>query len=67
MCFLDSRHSDITQWAIFAIRNILQDNLENQAVITALNPQGLADTSRLQQFGFGVVQQENGQFRLVSR
>lgn len=38
----------ITQWAVFAVRNLCEGNSENQAVLSKLNLQGLADNNTLQ-------------------
>ena len=57
--------SDICQWAIFAIRNLLENNQENQNVVSSMDLQGLADTSRLRQFGVEAVELDNGRIKLV--
>ena len=42
----------ISQWAIFAIRNILENCVENQEVVQALKRQGVADDSILKEMGY---------------
>lgn len=37
----------ITQWSVFAIRNLCEDNQENKAVIAALKMEGLSDSVSL--------------------
>ncbi|CAB1317004.1 unnamed protein product, partial [Coregonus sp. 'balchen'] len=44
----------ISQWAIFATRNILEHNLENQELVAALERCGVADDSALRAMGFRV-------------
>ncbi|KAJ8006848.1 hypothetical protein DPEC_G00111480 [Dallia pectoralis] len=50
--------SVISQWAIFAIRNILEHNLENQEVVAALKRQGVADDSALRAMGFRLEERD---------
>lgn len=47
------------EWAILAIRNLLEDNLENQKIIAKLTSQGKADNSVLKEF-----EMENGVLRI---
>ena len=56
---------DICQWAIFAIRNLLENNTQNQSIVSSLDRQGLADTARLRQFGVEAVELDNGRIKLV--
>ena len=58
--------SDICQWAILAMRNVLENNQENQQVVAALNRQGLADNSRLQQFGVQLSETDDGKIKVKS-
>ncbi|KAK2121799.1 hypothetical protein P7K49_003185, partial [Saguinus oedipus] len=44
----------LTQWVIYAIRNLTEDNSQNQDVIAKMEEQGLADPSLLKQMGFEV-------------
>ncbi|XP_064606700.1 ataxin-10-like isoform X2 [Liolophura sinensis] len=44
---IDERNPFITQWSIFAIRNLCEDNQENKAVIAALKMEGLSDSVSL--------------------
>ncbi|XP_041933934.1 ataxin-10 [Alosa sapidissima] len=53
-CSLDSNNPFISQWAVFAIRNILENNVENQEVLQTLKRQGVADDSALRDMGFRV-------------
>ncbi|XP_078369346.1 ataxin-10-like isoform X2 [Oculina patagonica] len=64
-CNVDDHNPYICQWAIFAIRNLLENNIENQNIVSSMDPRGLADTSRLRQFGVEAVELDNGRIKLV--
>ncbi|KAK2490178.1 hypothetical protein MC885_002451 [Smutsia gigantea] len=53
---LDSCSIDdiLTQWAVYAIRNLTEDNSQNQDLIAKMEEQGLADASLLKKMGFEV-------------
>lgn len=54
------------QWCILAIRNILENNSENQAVLAGVSISGdLVDSSLIRELGFEVYN-ENGKFSLRS-
>lgn len=53
----------ISQWAVFAIRNILEHNVENQRLVQGLRRQGVADDSILRELGF-CVQERDGNLLL---
>uniref|UniRef100_A0A8C2G0N2 Ataxin-10 n=1 Tax=Cyprinus carpio TaxID=7962 RepID=A0A8C2G0N2_CYPCA len=57
-CSIDSNNPFISQWAVFAIRNILEHNLENQKLIQGLRRQGVADDSMLREMGFRVEERD---------
>lgn len=57
-CSIDSNNPFISQWAVFAIRNILEHNLENQKLIQGLRRQGLADDTMLRGMGFRVEERD---------
>ncbi|KAL7828000.1 hypothetical protein AOLI_G00311520 [Acnodon oligacanthus] len=57
-CGIDSNNPFISQWAVFAIRNILEHNLENQKVVQGLRRQGVADDSMLREMGFRVEERD---------
>lgn len=64
-CNVDDHNPFICQWAIFAIRNLLENNKENQRIVSVMDCQGLADTSRLRELGFKTVELDNGRIKLV--
>ncbi|KAJ0015578.1 hypothetical protein NQD34_009198 [Periophthalmus magnuspinnatus] len=59
-CNIDSNNPFINQWAIFAIRNLLENNLENQKVVASLEQRGAADYSALRELGFEVEERDGG-------
>lgn len=64
-CNVDDHNPFICQWAIFAIRNLLENNKENQRIVSAMDCQGLADTSRLRELGVEAVELDIGRIKLV--
>ncbi|KAF4079709.1 hypothetical protein AMELA_G00181340 [Ameiurus melas] len=62
-CNIDSNNPFISQWAVFAIRNILEHNVENQKLVQDLRRQGMADDSILRDLGF-CVQERDGNLLL---
>lgn len=55
----DARNPLIKEWSILAIRNLCQDNLENQEMVRNLTKVGNADNPLLKEFGL-----ESGTFRI---
>ncbi|MBN3317560.1 ATX10 protein, partial [Atractosteus spatula] len=51
-CNIDGNNPFISQWAIFAVRNVLDQNEQNQEVLRALEGRGVADDSALREMGF---------------
>ncbi|KAM9328635.1 ataxin-10 [Pholidichthys leucotaenia] len=62
-CSIDSNNPFISQWAIFAIRNLLEHNTENQNVVASLECCGTADFSALRDLGF-MVEERDGNLLL---
>jgi len=50
-CNIDARNPLIIQWAVLAMRNLCEDNLENQQVVACVDRQGQVDTKRLSDLG----------------
>lgn len=48
----------ISQWAIFAIRNLLEHNTQNQELVATLERRGTADYSALRELGFEVEERD---------
>uniref|UniRef100_A0A2K6EK56 Ataxin-10 n=1 Tax=Propithecus coquereli TaxID=379532 RepID=A0A2K6EK56_PROCO len=53
-CNIDDSNPFLTQWVVYAIRNLTEDNSENQDFIAKMEDQGLADASLLKKIGFEV-------------
>lgn len=50
-CKLDARNPFIIQWVVFAIRNLCEDNPENQQLIASMELQGTVDSAVLNEIG----------------
>ncbi|XP_028305108.1 ataxin-10 [Gouania willdenowi] len=57
-CNIDSNNPFISQWAIFATRNLLENNQQNQELVASLERQGPADYSALRELGFSVEERD---------
>ena len=66
-CNVDDYNPYICQWAIFCLRNVLENNLENQQVIRSLTKLGLASNTRLAEAGFVVEEMADGKLRVVGK
>ncbi|GIY72829.1 hypothetical protein CDAR_207731, partial [Caerostris darwini] len=63
-CKFDAKNPYIIQWCILAIRNLLENNLENQAIVANITTSGeIADDKLLKEMGFQ-IHCENGKIRL---
>ncbi|XP_070847864.1 ataxin-10 [Chaetodon trifascialis] len=62
-CNIDSNNPFISQWAIFAIRNLLEHNKQNQELVATLERRGTADYSALRELGF-LVEERDGSLLL---
>ncbi|KAM9845830.1 ataxin-10 [Aulostomus maculatus] len=59
-CNIDSNNPFISQWSIFAIRNLLENNTQNQELVATLERRGPADYSALRELGFLVEERDGG-------
>ncbi|XP_053318688.1 ataxin-10 [Spea bombifrons] len=64
-CSIDDNNPFLNQWAVYAIRNLTENNEKNQDLIASMERQGLADTSLLKSMGFD-VQERDGKLVLKS-
>ncbi|XP_062502373.1 ataxin-10-like [Corticium candelabrum] len=53
-CNIDDSNPFIREWAVFAIRNLCDGNVENQALISQLEQQGMVDSPLWNQLGLEV-------------
>lgn len=63
IAFLNWMPVVISQWAIFAIRNLLEHNMQNQELVATLERQSAADYSALRELGF-LVEERDGSLLL---
>lgn len=49
----------MNQWAVYAIRNLTEQNERNQEVIARMEKKGLADCSALESMGLQVEKQDD--------
>mmetsp|Transcript_6907 Transcript_6907/g.7892 ORF Transcript_6907/g.7892 Transcript_6907/m.7892 type:complete len:528 (+) Transcript_6907:92-1675(+) len=66
-CNLDENNPYIREWAIFAIRNLTEDNEENQKVIAELRLQGAADMPIIDKAGMKVEMTADGKPIMVPK
>ncbi|CAG5927683.1 unnamed protein product [Menidia menidia] len=62
-CNIDSNNPFIGQWAVFTIRNLLENNIQNQELVAGLERRGPADYSALRELGF-LVEERDGRLLL---
>ncbi|XP_065580785.1 ataxin-10-like [Artemia franciscana] len=54
-CCIDARNPFMQQWCILAMRNLLEDNIENQRYVASMTEQGTTRSEVLSEMGFEVV------------
>ncbi|KAM9960991.1 hypothetical protein ACTFIW_010158 [Dictyostelium discoideum] len=59
-CRFDVNNPYIKEWSVFAIRNLCEDNVENQNLIESLKVKGVANNDELKDLGLEVGVTENG-------
>nr|XP_039254959.1 ataxin-10-like [Styela clava] len=63
-CNIDDNNPFMQQWALFAIRNLCENNAANQTEIKKLEKLGMADSPVLRDMGIAAVQDKDGNLRL---
>lgn len=67
-CRSDDNNPLVREWAIFAVRNICEDNDENQRYIADLKPQGVAENPDLDKMGLkAVLDESTGKLKYVPK
>ncbi|GFU48501.1 ataxin-10 [Nephila pilipes] len=62
----DAKNPYITQWCVLAIRNMLENNLESQAIVANISASGkIADPKLLSEMGIQ-IHSENGKIHMTS-
>ncbi|KYQ90098.1 ataxin-10 [Tieghemostelium lacteum] len=64
-CRFDPSNPYIREWSIFAIRNLCDENLQNQQLIQNLKMQGVAKNEELQDLGIQIETTENGTLKFT--
>ncbi|KAE8613127.1 hypothetical protein XENTR_v10007582 [Xenopus tropicalis] len=64
-CSIDDNNPFLNQWAVFAIRNLTENNDKNQELIASMERQGLADSSLLKSMGLQ-AEERDGKLLLKS-
>ncbi|XP_061570171.1 ataxin-10 [Cololabis saira] len=59
-CNIDGNNPFISQWAIFAIRNLLEHNTQNQELVAGLEQRGPVDYSALKELGLLMEERDGG-------
>ncbi|KYB26544.1 Ataxin-10-like Protein [Tribolium castaneum] len=65
-CNMDARNPFIMQWVILAVRNLCENNMENQKIIAELHQQGTVSSSVLQELGVTLESDGDRAIKIVS-
>ncbi|CAI5773892.1 ataxin-10 isoform X1 [Podarcis lilfordi] len=57
-CSIDDNNPFVSQWAVYTIRNLTEQNERNQELIARMEQQGLADNSVLENMGLKVEKRD---------
>lgn len=55
---------DLREYATLALRNVMEDNLENQSLIAELQPQEIVQTEELKEMGLSTELMQDGKVRI---
>ncbi|XP_037245342.1 ataxin-10 isoform X1 [Falco rusticolus] len=58
-CSMDSNNPFVNQWAVYAIRNLTEQNERNQELIAQMEEKGLADNSALERMGLEIEKRDD--------
>lgn len=58
-CSIDDNNPFVNQWAVYAIRNLTEQNERNQELIARMEEKGLADNSVLEHMGLEIEKQDD--------
>ncbi|XP_044746082.1 ataxin-10 [Coccinella septempunctata] len=64
-CNIDARNPLIMQWVILAIRNLCENNPENQAIIAGLHKEGTVSSALVEEMGLTLHDDDKGGIRIV--
>ncbi|XP_067907371.1 ataxin-10 isoform X3 [Heterodontus francisci] len=57
-CSIDDNNPFVSQWAVFAIRILTEQNMQNQEVISQMTRQGVADSAMLSNMGLQIEERD---------
>ncbi|XP_069720506.1 ataxin-10 isoform X2 [Phaenicophaeus curvirostris] len=57
-CSIDDNNPFVNQWAVYAIRNLTEQNERNQELIAQMEEKGLADNSALESMGLEIEKRD---------
>jgi ataxin-10 len=60
-------HLDIKEWAIVTLRNLCENNQENQEVIASLKTQGVLEGEELERLGLQAKLEANGKVTISKK
>ncbi|XP_069663004.1 ataxin-10 isoform X2 [Haliaeetus albicilla] len=58
-CSIDDNNPFVNQWAVYAIRNLTEQNERNQELIAQMEEKGLADNSALESMGLEIEKRDD--------
>ncbi len=61
------RALDIKEWAIVTLRNLCENNVENQAVIASLKTQGILASDELERLGLQAKLEDSGKVTISKK
>ncbi|KAK7868846.1 hypothetical protein R5R35_014175 [Gryllus longicercus] len=64
-CNIDVYNPLLLQWGVFAVRNLLENNLANQGIVAELVAKGPASSAVLHELGMELHQDEGGSIRIA--
>nr|XP_023019083.1 ataxin-10 [Leptinotarsa decemlineata] len=65
-CNIDAKNPFIMQWCILAIRNLCENNIENQKVIAGLHQEGTVSNEVLDEMGIALHTDGKNQLKIVN-
>ena len=54
-CQIDDRNPMVREWAILALRNLMEDHAANQALVSGLHPETVANNTELSRMGLEAI------------
>lgn len=67
LCYSLTKLTVIMQWVVLAIRNLCENNLENQALIASMTRKGTVDSSVLLEMGLTLHASDESKIIIMPR